>query len=118
MLNELVEYVSQDYISGLSLLGGDPLTPYNRFQVACIVNKIKDAAPEKTIWCWTGYIYEDLLNQAKKDNYLNFILNNIDVLIDGPFIEEQKDLTLKWRGSSNQRIIQLKDNNAIDITEI
>ena len=85
-----------------SILGGEPLAPSNRRKVGYIVTKVREQYPDITIFLWTGYKYEDLLAE---DNYLvNYILKKIDVLIDGPFIEEEKDLTLDLRGSRNQKI--------------
>ena len=110
-INEIIESLRPEHITGLSILGGDPLMPYNRFSVSCIINKVREVYGDtKDIWLWTGFIYEDLLKILEQDNfpYLDFILSNIDVLVDGPFIESKKDLSLKWRGSSNQNINYLK----------
>jgi anaerobic ribonucleoside-triphosphate reductase activating protein len=89
------------HISGLSILGGEPLHPRNRSEVLQFVGEFKEKFPNKTVWLWTGYefedVAEDLLNSA------------VDVIVDGRFIEEQKDLRLKYRGSSNQRVIDLKE---------
>ena len=97
----LLELAKPDYISGISLLGGEPLHPRNRTEVLKLVKKFKEVYPNKTVWLWTGYqieeVFEDLVD------------SEIDVIVDGRFVEELKDLRLKYRGSSNQRVINLKE---------
>lgn len=106
---EVLDQLSKDYVSGLTLSGGDPLYPGNRDDVYSIVQAVKQLFPTKTIWLYTGYSYEEV----KDLNIMHFV----DVLVDGPFIEAQKDLALKWRGSSNQRVIDvqksMKENNVV-----
>lgn len=87
----------------LSILGGEPLDPLNRKDCAYIVNKIHEKSPSTQIYCWTGYTIEEL--HALNDISINSILSIIDVLVDGPYIEELRDTRLKMRGSSNQRIL-------------
>ena len=87
-----------------SIMGGEPLHPQNEFLTNLIITEVKKVYPNIKISLWTGYIYEDLLQ--KHDKILDNILSNIDVLIDGPFIKEQRDITLEKRGSRNQRIIE------------
>lgn len=89
----------------LSVLGGEPLMPANRADCAYILKTLRDKHPGLKIRLWTGHIYEDLLKE--NDPNLQTIFSVINTLIDGPFIEEKKDLSIKLRGSSNQRIIQL-----------
>ena len=89
-----------------SIMGGEPLHPQNEFLTNLIITEVKKVYPNIKISLWTGYIYEDLLQ--KHDKILDNILSNIDVLIDGPFIKEQRDITLEKRGSRNQRIIELR----------
>lgn len=98
-LYELKDLVSKDYISGLTILGGEPLDPENRHMVTLICCWIKRHVPNKTIWIYTGYTYE-------KVKHLD-VLNYVDVLVDGAYIEELKDISLPFRGSSNQRIIDV-----------
>jgi len=86
----------------LSILGGEPLCPENRELVKDIIKYVRMRFPHIKIFIWTGYLLEDL--QKENNDTINFILSKINFLIDGPFIKEQKDLTLKWRGSTNQRI--------------
>ena len=96
----LLELAKPDQIRGISVLGGDPFHPRNREEVLKLVRKFKDVYPEKTVWLWTGYLWEDVAE--------DLVNSGVDVLVDGPFIEELKDLRLKYRGSSNQRIIDVK----------
>jgi anaerobic ribonucleoside-triphosphate reductase activating protein len=98
-LDEILEALRPDYIAGLSILGGDPFEPENIAWVVMLCMIAKEVYPDKTIWVYTGYQYEDL-------KYLS-VMEYIDVLVDGPFIEAQKDITLKFRGSKNQRIIDV-----------
>ena len=89
----------------MSLLGGDPFNPNNVKDIAFLVEDTKRLFPNKTIWVWSGYTLEEL--NERKDQYTKEILDNIDVLVDGRFIEEEKDLSLRFRGSRNQRLIYL-----------
>ena len=97
---ELFSELKKDYISGITLSGGDPLFPGNRQQVGELIEEIHKLFPEKTIWCYTGYTYEQIKNWP----YLKYV----DVLVDGPFIQSMQELKLKWKGSSNQRVINVK----------
>ena len=86
-------------------MGGEPLCPENLFLTTLIIKEVRQYKRDTKIYLWTGHLYEDLL--AKEDNRINYILNNIDVLIDGPYIQEYRDITQPMRGSTNQRIIDL-----------
>jgi anaerobic ribonucleoside-triphosphate reductase activating protein len=109
-LKEIIEAIGENGIERhLSLLGGDPLCPENLFLSDLIVKTVKENYPNIKIYVWTGYIYETLLES--ENPYLKDILDTTDVLIDGPFIESEKDLSLAMRGSRNQRIINLKEQN-------
>ena len=101
---EILEYLSNEYVSGLSILGGEPMDEKNVEEVANIVSIVRHRLPTKNIWLWSGYTLEQL--QSRECASTNYILSNIDVLVDGPFVEALKDPTLKFRGSSNQRILQ------------
>lgn len=101
---ELFEALEKKYISGLTLSGGDPLHPENRQEIGWLIREIRNHFPEKTIWLYTGYLWEEVQE-------LTF-LPEIDVLVDGKFLQEQKDNTLKWRGSANQRVIDVKKSLA------
>lgn len=92
------------YVDGITILGGDPMEKENVIGLLNFIKKFKNKYPDKTIWVYTGYLFEDLKNEQL---YYDF-LQNIDVLVDGKFIEELKDISLKWKGSSNQRVIDVK----------
>lgn len=93
------------YHSGISILGGDPLAMKNVIGLIPFIKEFKEKCPDKNIWVYTGYIFEDLVD---RNVFIDEFLLSIDVLVDGPFILNQKDLTLKFRGSSNQRIIDVQ----------
>jgi len=96
----LLELAKPDHISGLSILGGEPLHPRNRTDVLDLVKKFKEVYPNKTVWIWTGYLWEEVAD--------DIIGSGVDVVVDGKFVEELKDLRLKYRGSSNQRVIDVQ----------
>lgn len=107
--NELLEALNNSYIDGLSLLGGEPMEPANQRGLISFLRKVKAHYPNKNIWCYTGYTLEnDLLSGKAHTEVTDEFLDLIDVLVDGKFIEELKDITLKFRGSSNQRLIDMK----------
>lgn len=103
--NLLIEYLKTPHIKGLSLLGGEPMEHADK-----LVEIIKQVKKEvnKDIWVWSGYLYEDLI----KDDSKRKLLEEVDFLVDGKFVEKLKDLNLKFRGSSNQRIIDLRKTEA------
>ena len=117
ILTEIVDSVKNPIIQGISFLGGEPLDELNVAGVLEIVKAVKKEAPDKDIWLWTGYLLEDLLKRSEKDKNLLSILKSINILVDGQFIENQKELSLKFRGSKNQRVIDmvstLKNNSII-----
>ena len=105
----ILEQVSKPYIAGLSILGGDPLCQ-NNAGLTCLIeltNVVHDLG--KTVWLWTGFVWEDFdhIKMSLNKALIKALLYNCDVVVDGPFIEAQKDLTLAFRGSSNQRIIDV-----------
>lgn len=103
-VQKIIDSLKPEYISGLSLLGGEPLAEQNRKEVALLVQRVKELFPDKTIWCWTGFLYEDLLSKRVEDENLSYLLDTLNVLIDGPFIESQRDLSLRYCGSKNQKV--------------
>lgn len=107
--DEILQALNQPMITGLTLLGGEPMEPQNQEGLISFLRRVKREAPNKDIWCYTGYTLEtDLLSGRAHTEYTEEMLSMIDVLVDGKFIEELKDITLKFRGSSNQRVIDLK----------
>ena len=119
---EIFNELFKDYISGITFSGGDPLHENNLDDVLKLVQEIRISFPEKTIWLYTGYDFELLNSKYNEYKYTPFaanadewltrweIISNVDVLIDGEYIDEQRDITLKWRGSSNQRVIDVKQS--------
>lgn len=107
--DEIIDALKQPMITGLTLLGGEPMEPQNQKGLYEFLKRVKKEVPNKDIWCYTGYTLEtDLLEGKVHLDITDDILSMIDVLVDGKFVEELKDITLKFRGSSNQRVIDLK----------
>lgn len=110
---ELLEELSKDYISGITFTGGDPLHENNLEDVLNLVNKIRILLPEKTIWIYSGYKWDEIETHPIRHG----IVSMCDVLVDGRYTDDLRDITLKWRGSSNQRVIDvqksLKENKVI-----
>lgn len=105
-LEEIKQAISANGIQrNLSILGGEPLCPENAFLTAMVISEIKKEYPDIKIFVWTGYLYETI--KKSSDPHIQYILNTINLLIDGPYKQEERDLTLSLRGSRNQRIIEL-----------
>ncbi|MDO4944253.1 MAG: anaerobic ribonucleoside-triphosphate reductase activating protein [Ruminococcus sp.] len=106
---QLLEMLAPDYIDGLTLLGGEPMETDNQRALLPFLKKVRERYPRKNIWCYTGYTLEtDLLSESRaRCEVTDEMLSLIDVLVDGEFIEEQKNISLAFRGSENQRIIDL-----------
>lgn len=111
-IDKVINYLDHDYISGLSLLGGEPLEPQNQEGLLPLVKKVKEKFPNKNIWCYTGFDFEkDVVGRMAKENKTsNELLKYLDVVVDGKFEQDKKDLKLRFRGSSNQRIIDVKES--------
>lgn len=109
--NEILKALANEHVAGLTLLGGEPFELANQRELVHLVKKVKASFPNKNIWAFTGYIYDQdlVVNGRRYCEVTDELLDNIDILIDGPFIEELKDLSLKFRGSANQRILNLSD---------
>ena len=113
---KIVKELSSGYIAGLSLLGGEPLEPQNQEALYPFLKRVKERYPDKTIWCYTGFTFDEksgkLKEEKKNTRFTQKLLALCDVLVDGAYIEELKDIRLKFRGSSNQRVIDLKKSLA------
>ena len=105
---ELFKSIDKDYISGITFSGGDPLHPHNREEITRLAKKFKEMFPDKTAWLYTGYTWDEIKDLET--------LKYLDVLVDGPYIKKLLDPQLHWRGSSNQRVIDVKpslENNTV-----
>jgi len=110
--DQIIELLNRDYIRGLSLLGGEPMEPQNQAVIVNLIRRVKKELPTKDIWCYSGYTFDrDLVAGGRAHTeFTDEILNALDVLVDGRFVEELKNLRLKFRGSSNQRVIDVKNS--------
>lgn len=116
----IFNYLDKDYIDGITITGGDPLYEYNLDEILKLVQESRNSFPDKTIWLYTGYSYSEIfrgqsscLSQEGLNNFKRReIISNIDVLVDGEYIDKQKDLTLKFRGSKNQHVIDVRQSLA------
>ena len=114
----IFECLSKDYIEGITITGGDPLYESNLDDILSLVNEIRLSYPEKTIWLYTGYTVDQIFNDDEFDIKGGIVENqtrraiilSCNVIVDGEYIDEQRDITLKWRGSSNQRVIDIKQS--------
>lgn len=104
--DKILAALAPAHIKGLSLLGGEPFEPDNQSAVLELVRRVRKELPGKTIWCYSGYLFEELAD-GKVGEHSRELLERLDVLVDGPFVLAKKDLGLRFRGSSNQRIIDV-----------
>lgn len=111
-ITQILAYLEPTYIRGLTLLGGEPFELKNQQGLIPLLRKVKQLYPNKDIWCYTGYMFDrDILNcMCKKQEETKEMLSYLDVLVDGEFILEQKNLNLRFKGSENQRIIKVKES--------
>ena len=108
----IIDELSKSYYDGITILGGDPMEPENQEPVLRLLRRIKKELSDKNVWVYTGYVYDrDLVPGGKRfvDGVTRELLESIDILIDGRFVEELKNLMLNFRGSGNQRIIKMKE---------
>ena len=118
-IDSIIESLKPDYIQGLTLLGGEPFEYSNQKGLLPLVRQVREVLPQKDIWCFTGFLFDkDIIeNMCKRWKETNELLSYIDVLVDGRFVEELKNLNLKFKGSENQRTIlvneSLKSGNVI-----
>lgn len=108
-IDTILSMLEPDYVKGLTVLGGEPFEPENQADVVKLLRQVKDKFPQKSVWAFSGYLFDkDIINQRLGPwEVTKEFLSFLDVLVDGPFIEAQKDLTLRFRGSSNQRLIDV-----------
>ena len=102
-LEEVLNLCDKEFISGLSLLGGEPMHPKNIEATTKLAKRFKEVYPNKTIWSWSGFLFDEYLKDKEVVKY-------IDVLIDGRYVDELHDPTLKWKGSANQRVIDVQES--------
>lgn len=109
-IDYIIDLMKYDYISGLSILGGEPLEPVNQQGLLPLVQKVKEVYPDKTIWLYTGYLFDNdiLFDMYQKNDYTKNLVDNLDIVIDGQFVVDKKIIDLKQRGSYNQRKIDVK----------
>lgn len=110
VIEQILTLLKPDYIAGLSLLGGEPLEFTNQLGLLPLLRRVKERYPAKNIWCYSGYLFDaDILGKmAVKQEETKELLSYLDVLVDGKFMEEKKNINLRFRGSENQRIILVK----------
>ena len=116
--NKFMKLIDRPYIRRISILGGEPLAEQNLDEVLSLIKEIRILFPEKTIWLYTGYTYSEIfrgqalcLSQEGLNNFKRRkIISNINVLVDGRYIDSQRDITLRWRGSKNQRVINIQES--------
>ena len=106
--DEIISSMDSEYISGLTLLGGDPFEEENQDGLIGFMRRFKSQCPGKDVWAFTGYLIEDLLKGGRKHTEVtDELLSYVDILVDGPFVLEKKNIRLKFRGSENQRLIDM-----------
>ncbi len=107
--DEIIKLLSPDYIKGLTLLGGEPMEKVNQAALYPFVKRVKETYPDKNIWCYSGYTLDEITKGRAHMDVTDALLGFIDVLVDGEFKKELYSIALKFRGSSNQRVIDLKE---------
>lgn len=106
---DFLNLINRSYIKRVSILGGEPLTSRNVEEIFHLISTIRNLFPTKTIWLYTGFTWEQIMNPTNSDDILRKeIVSQCDVVVDGEYIDELRDITLEWRGSSNQRVIDVK----------
>ncbi|MCD8123260.1 MAG: anaerobic ribonucleoside-triphosphate reductase activating protein [Clostridiales bacterium] len=106
--DEILRFLSPDYIEGLTLLGGEPMDPRNQAELLPFIRRVRAQFPKKTIWCFTGYDFDrDILGRMMRTEVTRQLVSMFDVMVDGPFVIARKNLSLQFRGSENQRILDV-----------
>ena len=110
--NKILQELNSSFIAGLSLLGGEPLEPQNQEALFPFIQEVRRLYPNKSIWCYTGFVFDEQTGELKEEHkntpITKKLISLFDVLVDGAYVEELKDIRLKFRGSSNQRVIDVK----------
>lgn len=107
-IQTILDMMKPSYIKGLTLLGGEPFEPQNQGPIVELLRQVKKTYPDKSIWAFSGYLFEKITSGTLGDwAVTREFLNSLDVLVDGPFVEEKKNLALRFRGSENQRLIDV-----------
>ena len=110
-IEQILSYLAPSYVAGLSILGGEPFEHVNQLGLLPLLRQVKEMYPQKTIWCWSGYLFEEITkNMCQKWPETKKLLSYLTVLVDGEFIEEQKNANLIFRGSANQRSILVQES--------
>lgn len=107
-LQELTDYLNKSYSSGITLSGGDPLHPNNRYLACILADYQKRHWPKKTTWLYTGYTWEEIYPMLYTKDYMQSLIMDTDVLVDGPFVQDLADVNYPWAGSTNQRVIDVR----------
>lgn len=106
--DEIIESLRADYVDGITLLGGEPFEPENQRELVKLLRRIKKELPQKTVWSFSGYTYEELTGDSRAVcEVTNEMLSMLDVLVDGEFVEAKRNISLRFRGSENQRLIDM-----------
>ena len=105
-ITAILGHLAPAHIKGLSVLGGEPFEPENQSAVLELIRRVRETYPHKDVWCYSGYLFENL-RDGKVGQYSRQLLEQLDVLVDGPFVTEKKSLSLRFRGSENQRLIEV-----------
>lgn len=106
--DEIIESLKPDYVDGITLLGGEPFEPENQRELVKLLRRIKKELPQKTVWSFSGYTYEELTGDSRAVcEVTKEILSMLDVLVDGEFVEAKRNISLRFRGSENQRLIDM-----------
>ena len=106
--DEIIESLRPDYVDGITLLGGEPIEPENQRELVKLLRRIKKELPQKTVWSFSGYTYEELTGDSRAVcEVTNEMLSMLDVLVDGEFVEAKRNISLRFRGSENQRLIDM-----------
>ncbi len=111
-ITTIIKYLDSPHIAGLTLLGGEPMEPVNQKELLPLVKRVKETYPDKTIWCYTGFLFDKDIIEVMVDKVpqTKELLSYFDVIVDGKFVEELKNVNLRFKGSSNQRTILVKES--------